>query len=66
MFTPKSGVQLRKKILKVKNSGAKKSRVFFKNSKQHTKSFVKQAKLLAKNISHELQDFKKGILDDKD
>lgn len=64
LFTPKSGEQLRKKILKVKTSGIKRGRILFRNSKQHTYQFAKQAKILAKNISEEVQSFTKSFLNE--
>ncbi|ANH78333.1 YtxH domain-containing protein [Candidatus Chlamydia sanziniae] len=64
LFTPKSGIQLRKKISKVKNTGAKKGKTLLKNSKQHTKAFLQHTKLLAKNISKEVKNFSKAIIDE--
>ncbi|EPP35397.1 ytxH-like family protein [Chlamydia ibidis] len=64
LFTPKSGVQLRKKLLRVRTSGTKKGKTLIKNSKQHTKAFAQQTKTLAKNLTKEIQDFTKAIIDE--
>lgn len=64
LFTPKSGEQLRKKLLRVKTSGTKKGRTLLKNSRRHTRAFAQQTKLLAKNISKEIQDFTKAMIDE--
>lgn len=64
LFLPKSGMQIRKKLLRVKTSGTKKGRALLKNSKHHTREFAEQTKLLAKNISKEIQDFTQSIIDE--
>ena len=64
LFTPKSGEQLRKKLLRVKTSGTKQGKTLLKNSKQHTRAFAQQTKLLAKNISKEIQDFTKAMINE--
>ncbi|WP_348663746.1 YtxH domain-containing protein [Chlamydia vaughanii] len=64
LFTPKSGEQLRKKLSRVKTSGTKKGKTLFKNSKQHTKHFAQQTKVLAKNITKEIHDFAKAMIDE--
>lgn len=64
LFTPKTGAQIRKKLYKFKNTGAKQGKVLLKNSKRHTKAFAAQAKQLAKNISQDIQDFAQNIIDE--
>ncbi|KDU80753.1 ytxH-like family protein [Chlamydia muridarum] len=64
LFVPKSGIQLRKKLLRVKTSGTKKGRALLRNSKHHTREFAEQTKTLAKNISKEIQDFTQSIIDE--
>lgn len=66
LFTPKSGVQLRKKLLKMKSSGIKQGKILLKNSKQHTKTFARQTKELTKNITRDVKDFTKSILGDRE
>ncbi|AFS24587.1 YtxH domain-containing protein [Chlamydia psittaci] len=64
LFTPKSGVQLRKKLSRVRTSGTKKGKTLFKHSKEHTKAFAQQTKTLAKNLTKEIKDFTKAIVEE--
>ncbi|WP_201456685.1 YtxH domain-containing protein [Chlamydia sp. 17-3921] len=64
LFTPRSGLQLRKKLSRVRYSGTKKGKVLLKNTKQHAKTFAKQTKLLAKSISKEIKEFAKIVKDE--
>ncbi|MBQ8498540.1 YtxH domain-containing protein [Chlamydia sp.] len=64
LFVPKNGSQLRKKIFRIKTSGTKRGRALLKNSKHHTREFAEQTKILAKNISKEIQDFTQSIIDE--
>lgn len=64
LFTPKSGVQIRKKLHKVKDASTKQGKHLLKNSKRHTKAFAVQTKSLAKNISKDVQNFVQQVIDE--
>lgn len=64
LFTPKTGLQIRRKLHRVKDTSAKQGKTLIKNSKRHTKEFAVQTKVLAKNISQDVQNFVQQVIDE--